>query len=204
MSSAPLNFSAYPQKPHGGTLVNQVVPESQRASEIARARQLPSIRVDLQAVITVEMIATGVLSPVKGFMVQKDYLSVLAGGVDCGNLDLQGLVADIGDDQDIHQPVGCQVERSVGLCGGTDGRALNIDTRAYQRLTRLTIHHPTLKGGLQVVFYCEIPDYRVKGKQTCRVCHPTGYRSRRHPEERHHHGDSLKKSYDVSLFFHPA
>lgn len=80
MSSAPLNFSAYPQKPHGGTLVNQVVPENQRVSEIARARQLPSIRVDLQAVITIEMIATGVLSPVKGFMVQKDYLSVLADG----------------------------------------------------------------------------------------------------------------------------
>lgn len=80
MSSTSLNFDAYPQKPHGGRLVNQVVPEAKREAEIARARELPCIRVDLQAVITIEMIATGVLSPVNGFMNEKDYLSVLADG----------------------------------------------------------------------------------------------------------------------------
>ncbi len=47
-----LPFEQYPQQPHGGTLVNQVVPEHLRAAEIARARELPSIRVDLEAVIT--------------------------------------------------------------------------------------------------------------------------------------------------------
>lgn len=80
MSSTSLDFAAYPQKPHGGVLVNQVVPEAKREAEIARARELPCIRVDLQAVITIEMIATGVLSPVNGFMNEKDYLSVLADG----------------------------------------------------------------------------------------------------------------------------
>lgn len=80
MSAPVLNFSSYPQRPHGGHLVNQVVPADKRDSEIARARTLPSIRVDLQAVITIEMIATGVLSPIKGFMNEKDYLSVLSDG----------------------------------------------------------------------------------------------------------------------------
>src|SRR5699024_12043394 len=80
MSNASLNFDAYPQKPHGGVLVNQVVPEDKREAEIARARELPSIRVDLQAVITIEMIATGVLSPINGFMNEADYLSVLTEG----------------------------------------------------------------------------------------------------------------------------
>lgn len=80
MSSTSLDFANYPQTPHGGTLVNQVVPESKRAAEIARARELPSIRVDLQAVITIEMIATGVLSPISGFMKEADYLSVLDKG----------------------------------------------------------------------------------------------------------------------------
>src|SRR5690625_2846054 len=80
MSSTSLDFTNYPQTPHGGTLVNQVVPESKRAAEIARARELPSIRVDLQAVITIEMIATGVLSPISGFMKEADYLSVLDKG----------------------------------------------------------------------------------------------------------------------------
>lgn len=75
-----LNFDSYPQTPHGGTLVNQVVAPELRASETERARDLPSIRVDLEAIITIEMIATGVLSPNKGFMNQADYLSVLEKG----------------------------------------------------------------------------------------------------------------------------
>lgn len=75
-----LAFDRYPQQPHGGTLVNQVVPADQVRAEIARARALPSIRIDLEAVITIEMITTGVLSPNKGFMNQADYLSVLDSG----------------------------------------------------------------------------------------------------------------------------
>src|SRR5690625_2626188 len=80
MSNPPLDFEQYPQQPHGGVLVNQVVSSDKHESEIARARTLPAIRVDLQAVITIEMIATGVLSPVKGFMNEADYLSVLSEG----------------------------------------------------------------------------------------------------------------------------
>lgn len=80
MANSNLNFDKYPQKPHGGVLVNQIVPEEKRASEIERARSLPSIRVDLEAVITIEMICTGVLSPIKGFMKEDDYLSVLESG----------------------------------------------------------------------------------------------------------------------------
>lgn len=75
-----LNFENYPQKPHGGVLVDQVVPEKERAEAIEHARTLPSIRVDLEAVITIEMIATGVLSPNTGFMNQADYSSVLTTG----------------------------------------------------------------------------------------------------------------------------
>ncbi len=72
-----MNFDNFPQQPHGGTLVDQVVPEHQKLAEIERARSLPSIRIDLEAAITIEMIATGVLSPITGFMTQADYVSVL-------------------------------------------------------------------------------------------------------------------------------
>src|SRR5690625_4301410 len=72
--------TTYPQTPHGGVLVNQVVPEESRAAEIEHAKTLPSIRVDLEAIITIEMITTGVLSPNRGFMNQRDYLSVLETG----------------------------------------------------------------------------------------------------------------------------
>lgn len=70
----------YPQQPHGGTLVNRVLTGQKREEELARAKQLPTIMVDLEAVITIEMIATGVLSPNEGFMNEKDYKSVLKTG----------------------------------------------------------------------------------------------------------------------------
>src|SRR5690625_1008259 len=70
----------YPQSPHGGVLVNQVVSNEVLAAETERARTLPSIRVDLEAIITIEMITTGVLSPNRGFMNQQDYISVLENG----------------------------------------------------------------------------------------------------------------------------
>lgn len=80
MCATPLRFENYPQQPHGGTLVDQVVDPLKRDREIERARSLPSIRIDMQAVITIEMIATGVLSPHRGFMKEDDYLSVLKDG----------------------------------------------------------------------------------------------------------------------------
>src|SRR5699024_10028691 len=41
---------------------------------------LPMIMIDLEAIITIEMIATGVLSPNEGFMNEADYTSVLKDG----------------------------------------------------------------------------------------------------------------------------
>ena len=73
-------FANYPQQPHGGKLVDQVLTGKELNDEIARAKTLPKIMVDLEAIITVEMIATGVLSPNEGFMVEKDYESVLKTG----------------------------------------------------------------------------------------------------------------------------
>lgn len=75
-----LNFANYPQKPHGGKLVNRVATGKDLEEGLARASQLPTIMVDLEAVITIEMIATGVLSPIEGFMGEADYKSVLSSG----------------------------------------------------------------------------------------------------------------------------
>src|SRR5690625_446451 len=73
-------LSNYPHHPQGGRLVNRVVQGEERDEVLARARQLPTIMVDLEAVITLEMIATGVLSPNEGFMNEDDYQSVLEKG----------------------------------------------------------------------------------------------------------------------------
>lgn len=77
MNNKNLNFEQFPQRPHGGTLVNRMVQDDERESAVKLADTLPSIRIDLEAVITIEMIATGVLSPNTGFMKEADYLSVL-------------------------------------------------------------------------------------------------------------------------------
>ena len=75
-----INFEKYPQKPHGGKLVNKVLTGKELEEELARAELLPKIMIDMEAIITVEMIATGVLSPNEGFMKEADYKSVLTKG----------------------------------------------------------------------------------------------------------------------------
>ncbi len=78
--SKELQFDQFPQQPHGGKLVNQVLVGEELEEAKERAKTLPKIMVDLEAVITLEMIATGVLSPNVGFMVEEDYKSVLTDG----------------------------------------------------------------------------------------------------------------------------
>lgn len=80
LNTAENKFASYPQQPHGGKLVDKVVTGKERDEELIRARQLPTIMVDMEAVITLEMIATGVLSPNEGFMKEDDYTSVLEKG----------------------------------------------------------------------------------------------------------------------------
>lgn len=79
-SSVEEKVSKYPQQPHGGKLVNRVLTGEARVKAYEKAKQLPYIMVDLEAVITLEMIATGVLSPNEGFMNEADYNSVLTTG----------------------------------------------------------------------------------------------------------------------------
>ncbi|QQK76858.1 sulfate adenylyltransferase [Salicibibacter cibarius] len=73
-------LASYPQQPHGGKLVNRVLTGKERENAMEKAKKLPMIMVDLEAVITLEMIATGVLSPNEGFMNEEEYKSVLTKG----------------------------------------------------------------------------------------------------------------------------
>lgn len=75
-----LDFSTLPQQPHGGKLVNRVLEGDDLKRALEKAETLPKVMVDLEAVITVEMIATGVLSPHEGFMNEAEYDSVLETG----------------------------------------------------------------------------------------------------------------------------
>ena len=73
-------FADYPQQPHGGKLVDRVLKDKELDAALKRAVDLPKIMIDMEAVITVEMISTGVLSPNDGFMDEANYKSVLSKG----------------------------------------------------------------------------------------------------------------------------
>ena len=63
-------------KPHGGTLVSRTVPEKEKNLILEEAHLYPSLEVDEEVLMDVENIATGVFSPLKGFMRSEDLLSV--------------------------------------------------------------------------------------------------------------------------------
>ncbi len=64
-------------KPHGGKLVDRVLKGAARDKALAAADRLPRIRLDSELVSDVENIATGVYSPLEGFLGSQDFRHVL-------------------------------------------------------------------------------------------------------------------------------
>jgi sulfate adenylyltransferase len=64
--------------PHGGVLINRVLPDAESAALRTRAAGLPRITLDAREVADVELIATGAASPLTGFLGSADYRRVLA------------------------------------------------------------------------------------------------------------------------------
>lgn len=63
--------------PYGGKLVNLVAEGSEREELLARAAQLPSIKISMRALCDLELLATGGFSPLTTFMGKADYERVL-------------------------------------------------------------------------------------------------------------------------------
>jgi sulfate adenylyltransferase len=63
--------------PHGGELVDRMAPEGQRAELLQGAETLNRVALGPRSLSDLEMISTGVFSPLTGFMVQEDYDSVV-------------------------------------------------------------------------------------------------------------------------------
>jgi sulfate adenylyltransferase len=63
--------------PHGGTLVDRIVPLAESERLRRRAALLPSLTLDARELADLELIATGAASPLTGFLGAADYLSVL-------------------------------------------------------------------------------------------------------------------------------
>lgn len=63
--------------PHGGELINRILPAEVAQEMGEKARELPSLVLNAREISDVEMIAIGGFSPLEGFMTRKDYLSVI-------------------------------------------------------------------------------------------------------------------------------
>src|SRR5918911_5684917 len=63
--------------PHGGELVDRRAPEEKRDELLRRAEGLARVTLNPRALSDLEMISTGVFSPLTGFMVSEDYESVV-------------------------------------------------------------------------------------------------------------------------------
>ena len=63
--------------PHGGRLVDRVLKGDCRGEALEKAKTLPVLEIDDESVSDVENIATGVFSPLEGFMGKRAFRSVL-------------------------------------------------------------------------------------------------------------------------------
>jgi sulfate adenylyltransferase len=63
--------------PHGGDLVDLLVPEDRREATRGEADHLPKLVVNARELSDLEMLAVGALSPLTGFVGEADYVSVL-------------------------------------------------------------------------------------------------------------------------------
>jgi sulfate adenylyltransferase len=64
-------------EPHGGELVDRLAPEEQREELLRRTEGLTKVVLGPRALSDLEMISTGVFSPLTGFIVSEDYESVV-------------------------------------------------------------------------------------------------------------------------------
>jgi sulfate adenylyltransferase len=63
--------------PHGGKLINRIATAEQKAEFLDKADSLPSVQLDERATSDLQMIAIGAFSPLRGFMEEAEYLSVV-------------------------------------------------------------------------------------------------------------------------------
>ncbi|MBO0993775.1 sulfate adenylyltransferase [Bacillus sp. SD088] len=63
--------------PHGGILMNREVPDLEKKQALQKAETLPSLTISDWSLSDLELLANGGFSPLKGFMNQQDYQSVL-------------------------------------------------------------------------------------------------------------------------------
>jgi sulfate adenylyltransferase len=71
------DLSSFPVPPHGGRLVDRIVPAPEADALRSRAETLPFLELDARELADLELIATGAASPLIGFLGSADYHGVV-------------------------------------------------------------------------------------------------------------------------------
>ncbi|MBI2822885.1 MAG: sulfate adenylyltransferase [Acidobacteria bacterium] len=67
----------FPNRPHGGRLVNRIASECERQRWLERMEGIPSVQLNPRQMSDLELVACGAFSPLEGFLGSRDYQSVL-------------------------------------------------------------------------------------------------------------------------------
>ena len=135
--------------PHGGTLVDRQLRGGALEAALQRAAGLPRVTLGARERSDLEMIGTGVLSPLSGFLCERDYRSVVREmRLDCGlpwalpvtltvSLELSGMI-EIGSEIALTDESGLV----LGLMGVVDKFTYDKETEARECFGTADADHP--------------------------------------------------------------
>jgi len=183
--------------PHGGSLVNQIVP-SQKAELVKKeAESYPSIPIEERNFADIEMIAIGGFSPLTGFLKEEDYKSVvtsmrLSNGVIWTIPIVLGVDDNVKKNLKIGQPAALRFkDQIVAILHVEELYTADKKEEARQVYKTEEEKHPgvaavysrpdTLVGGkievLKVQDHKEFPQYNLTPRDTRRAFHERGWKS---------------------------
>lgn len=101
--------------PHGGTLIDRVLTGSEQSDALARAQALPTLELSERSLADIECLATGIYSPLTGFVSEADYTSILETmHLADGTVWSIPITLQVGEDAAAQYPVGGEIALTTG------------------------------------------------------------------------------------------
>ena len=214
--------------PHGGRLIDRLVPESKRERIEEEAEELPRVSVSMEKRKDLENIAYGIYSPLEGPLTQEDYRSVLDRGRLANDIPWTiPIVIDVSEDEASSFREG----DDIALVEGGEPFALlhveeiyPLDHREYAKKVFKTLDpahpgvartmemKPLLVGGPIWLFRetpGKFPRYRLKPKETRLLFRERGWRTvagfqtRNAPHLGHEYVQKTALAFVDGLFINP-
>ncbi len=173
--------------PHGGELVNRVLKGEERIFWQQKASSLKGITVDARTVADIEMIASGAMSPLEGFMCRDDYNQVLehmrlASGLPWPLPIVLGVSSDEADHFDVNEHVPLKDDAGTVLAilhlrekfvvdnEREAAKVFKTTDRAHPGVNLLLQRKPVLLGGdidvVNMPIHSQYAEYRLTPSET--------------------------------------